>query len=90
MPGQALLRQEIAGASQQVLVSTHQLEHVRDFERVIWLDDGKVRSDGPGHEVCARYQADVAWRSAARQLSFDDAAAAGPVCRAPQAPEIEQ
>jgi biotin transport system ATP-binding protein len=64
LPGQALLRQEIAAAQQQVIVSTHVLDHVRHFERVIWLDKGHVRADGLGEEVCAQYEADVATRVA--------------------------
>ncbi len=69
-PGQALLAMDIAQASQQVIVSTHLLEHVRHFERVIWLDRGQVRADGPGEAVCAAYQADVAARIAAQALSY--------------------
>lgn len=65
LPGQALLKQEIAQAPQQVLVSTHVLAHVRHFERVIWLDQGRVRADGAGVDVCAAYEADVALRAAA-------------------------
>ena len=64
LPGQALLRQEIAVAPQQIIVSTHVLDHVRHFERVIWLDKGRVRADGLGAEVCAQYEADVAERAA--------------------------
>nr|WP_233505755.1 ABC transporter ATP-binding protein [Rhodoferax lacus] len=64
LPGQARLTQDIAQASQQVIVSTHALDHVRGFGRVLWLDQGAVRADGPGHSVCAAYQADVATRSA--------------------------
>jgi biotin transport system ATP-binding protein len=59
-----LLRQEIAVAPQQIIVSTHVLDHVRHFERVIWLDKGRVRADGLGAEVCAQYEADVAERAA--------------------------
>ncbi len=66
LPGQAQLDQEITQASQQVIVSTHVLQHIRHFERVIWLDQGAVRLDGPGHEVCAAYEADVARRSLRR------------------------
>jgi biotin transport system ATP-binding protein len=62
LPGQALLRHEINAASQQIIVSTHVLDHVRHFERVIWLDKGHVRSDGLGVQVCAQYEADVAAR----------------------------
>lgn len=69
-PGQALLAMDIAQAPQQVIVSTHLLEHVRHFERVIWLEHGRVRDDGPGARVCAAYQADVAARIAAQALSY--------------------
>ncbi|MBF5004353.1 energy-coupling factor ABC transporter ATP-binding protein [Diaphorobacter caeni] len=62
LPGQARLAQDIASADQQVLVSTHLLSHVRGFSRVIWLDQGRVRADGCGVEVCAEYEADVASR----------------------------
>jgi len=64
LPGQALLRQEMAAAPQQIMVSTHVLDHVRHFERVIWLERGHVRADGPGAQVCAQYEADVAARAA--------------------------
>lgn len=64
LPGQALLRKEIAAAPQQIIVSTHVLDHVRHFERVIWLDKGRVRADGLGFQVCAHYEADVAVRAA--------------------------
>ncbi len=63
LPGQALLRHEIAQAPQHIIVSTHVLDHVRHFERVIWLDKGHVRADGLGAEVCAQYEADVASRA---------------------------
>jgi biotin transport system ATP-binding protein len=69
-PGQALLALDIAKAGQQVIVSTHLLEHVRHFSRVIWLDQGQVRADGPGPAVCDAYQADVAARMAAQALSY--------------------
>jgi len=64
LPGQALLHKEIAAAPQQVIVSTHALNHVRHFERVIWLDKGQIRADGLGAEVCAQYEVDVAARMA--------------------------
>jgi biotin transport system ATP-binding protein len=79
LPGQALLGMDIARASQQVIVSTHLLRHVRDFERVIWLDKGCVRADGSGQDVCAAYESDVAARLARQALSFND----GPPHEAP-------
>lgn len=72
LPGQALLGLDIARASPQIIVSTHMLDHVRHFERVIWLDRGLVRADGSGQVVCAAYQADVAARLAAPALSTGD------------------
>ena len=62
LPGQARLAQDIAAAAQQIIISTHVLDHVRDFERVIWLDQGRLRGDGSGKQVCAAYEADVAAR----------------------------
>jgi biotin transport system ATP-binding protein len=63
LPNQALLHRDIAQAKAQIMVSTHVLDHVRHFERVIWLDKGQVRADGAGLEVCAAYEADVASRT---------------------------
>lgn len=72
LPGQALLSLDIARASQQVIVSTHLLQHVRHFERVIWLDKGRVRADDSGQIVCTAYESDVATRLAAQALSFNE------------------
>ena len=71
LPGQALLDQEIQQASQQIIVSTHLLDHVRRFDRVIWLAEGRIRADGLASEVCAAYEADVARRVAAHALRID-------------------
>jgi biotin transport system ATP-binding protein len=64
LPNQALLHRDIEQAKEQIIVSTHVLDHVRHFDRVIWLDKGQVRADGKGHAVCAAYEADVASRTA--------------------------
>lgn len=69
LPGQARLAADIEAARQQVVVSTHVLAHVRHFERVIWIDRGRVRGDGPGAEVCARYEDDVRVRVASGAVS---------------------
>ncbi len=63
LPNQALLHRDIEQAKEQIIVSTHVLDHVRHFERVIWLDKGQVRADGTGQQVCAAYEADVASRT---------------------------
>lgn len=58
--GRARLESDIHACAQQVIVSTHILEPIRDYPRVIWLDGGSVRADGPGRQVCAAYEAAVA------------------------------
>jgi biotin transport system ATP-binding protein len=68
LPGQILLAQEIQQAPQQIIVSTHVLNHVRHFERVVWLAEGQVRGDGPGQEVCAAYEVDIARRMDSHRL----------------------
>lgn len=62
---QAQLRADIdaLGADVQIILSTHSLEHVQDFPRVIWLESGRVRADGPGDRVCSDYLRDVHMRS---------------------------
>jgi biotin transport system ATP-binding protein len=59
LPGQMRLAADIAACPQQVIVSTHVLEHVSDWPRVLWLERGRVRADGPGAETCAAYEASV-------------------------------
>ncbi|MEJ8824279.1 ABC transporter ATP-binding protein [Variovorax humicola] len=55
LPSQARLAAQLDASAQQIIVSTHLLEHVHGFERVLWLDEGRVRADGPGREVCEAY-----------------------------------
>lgn len=64
---QARLAAQLEASDHQILVSTHLLEHVYDFERVLWLDQGRVRGDGPGREVCEAYADDVRERAAAER-----------------------
>ncbi len=46
----------IEGLPQQVLLVTHHLELVADWERVVVIDEGRVVADGPGRESVARYR----------------------------------
>ena len=64
LPSQAQLAHDMAQAPQQIIVSTHLLDHVRHFPRVLWMAGGRVRADGPGAQVCAAYEADVRARIA--------------------------
>ena len=64
LPSQARLMRRIHEADQQILLATHALHQVGDFPRVLWLEQGGIRADGPGPDVCAAYRADVAARTA--------------------------
>lgn len=64
LPGQALLHADMARVPQHIIVSTHVLEHLSSFDRIIWLDKGQVRADGDPYTVCRLYRADVAARAA--------------------------
>ncbi|WP_395319335.1 energy-coupling factor ABC transporter ATP-binding protein [Variovorax sp. UC74_104] len=64
---QARLAAQLEESDHQILVSTHLLEHVYDFERVLWLEQGRVRADGPGREICEAYAEDVRERAAAER-----------------------
>ncbi|RQO59445.1 ABC transporter ATP-binding protein [Variovorax sp. KBW07] len=64
---QARLAAQLEATDQQIVLSTHLLDHVNDFERVLWLEQGKVRADGPGREVCEAYAANVRERARAER-----------------------
>jgi biotin transport system ATP-binding protein len=64
---QARLAAQLDATDQQIVLSTHLLEHVYDFERVLWLEQGKVRADGPGCEVCEAYAENVRERATAER-----------------------
>ena len=59
LPGQARLFHDLAHTDRQLIVSTHLLDHVRPYPRVLWLDQGRIRADGDGASVCAAYEAHV-------------------------------
>jgi len=77
MPSQLRLSAQIRATDQQIILSTHLLEHVQDFERVLWLDNGVLRGDGPGREVCAAYAENVRERCVADTTIQDTAVADG-------------
>ncbi|MCT4657360.1 MAG: energy-coupling factor ABC transporter ATP-binding protein [Cohaesibacter sp.] len=67
---------------QQVILVTHDLDRLNGFERVIWLEEGKVAMDGPADKVLAAYRAEMelicgkedAWLDKAAIKESDDAA----------------
>ncbi len=50
--------------TQMVILISHDLDALADFERILWLDAGAIRMDGPPAEVLAAYRADAERRAA--------------------------
>jgi biotin transport system ATP-binding protein len=46
----------IHSLSQQVVLATHDLRLLENFERVIWLESGKVKMDAPASQVLPAYE----------------------------------
>jgi len=44
---------------QQVLMISHELDTLQTFDRIIWLQQGRVYRDGPPDEILAEYQQDA-------------------------------
>jgi len=47
-------------ASKTILIITHRLETVRDVQHVVWIEDGKVRAEGPPAMVLPQALLDLA------------------------------
>ncbi|PYU09259.1 MAG: ABC transporter ATP-binding protein [Acidobacteria bacterium] len=48
---------DVARAGRTVVLVSHQLNQIRRLcQRVLWIDDGRVRQDGPTHEVVSAYE----------------------------------
>ena len=52
----ARIATEFAHLEQQLIVVTHDLDILADFDRVLCLDDGRIIADGTPDEVCAHYR----------------------------------
>jgi len=50
------IKREFARLEQQLIVVTHDLDFLRDFDRVICIDDHRIAADGRPAEVIAFYQ----------------------------------
>ncbi len=52
---------DVARAGRTVVLVSHQLNQIRRLShRVIWIDDGGIRRDGPTHEVVSAYESVMA------------------------------
>lgn len=57
----------IGSLSQQVVLATHDLRLLENFERVIWLENGNVKMDAPASQVLPAYEASYAGASIGAQ-----------------------
>jgi len=52
---------DVARAGRTVVLVSHQLNQIRRLShRVVWIDDGAIRRDGPTHEVVSAYESAMA------------------------------
>jgi biotin transport system ATP-binding protein len=52
---------ELRKLPQPVIMASHDLDFLADFDRVLWLEDGRIRADGPPSDVLPAYK-EEAWR----------------------------
>ncbi|MCS0494370.1 energy-coupling factor ABC transporter ATP-binding protein [Ancylobacter sp. MQZ15Z-1] len=57
LPTRRRLEALIATLPQQVVMIAHELDAFAAYDRVIWLDEGRVRMDGPPDAVVGAYRA---------------------------------
>lgn len=51
------LRQLLAGLTQHVVFASHDLDFAASADRVLWVENGGIRFDGPAEEGVQRYRA---------------------------------
>jgi lipopolysaccharide transport system ATP-binding protein len=52
---------QVAQAGRTIVFVSHQMNQIRRLcQRVLWVDGGRIRTDGPAGEVVSAYEADVA------------------------------
>jgi lipopolysaccharide transport system ATP-binding protein len=70
---------DVAKAGRTVVLVSHQLNQIRRLcQRVVWVDGGQVRRDGPTHEVVSAYESAMArGENSAGESSSSRAASTG-------------
>lgn len=59
LPTQTRLARAFAGLPQRLITITHDPATLRDCDRVIWLDSGRIAADGPPGHVLPRFEAEM-------------------------------
>lgn len=70
IPTKMQLNRSLSGLKQQVVMVTHDMSLLKDYDRVIWLEEGKLCDDGPAAAVLERFiaamhalgEGDQCWR----------------------------
>lgn len=57
------IRDKLLSLPQKIIMVSHDLGHFEGFDRILWLEDGKLRMDGHPYEVLAAYRQDIDERS---------------------------
>lgn len=53
------LAERLAALPQQIVMASHDLDLLADFDRLLWIDAGRIRADGAPNEIIAQYRADA-------------------------------
>lgn len=56
---------------QKIVMISHDLQFLTDFDRVLWLEDGRLRMDGRPDDVLTAYADDLTRRAAASAFEAD-------------------
>ena len=56
------IRQKILSLPQKIVLVSHDLSQFDGFDRLLWLEDGRLRMDGAPDAVRAAFQEDVVSR----------------------------
>ena len=60
LPTRTRLARRFAALPQRLITVTHDAETVKSCDRVLWLEGGQIRADGPAEAVIAAFQAEMA------------------------------
>jgi biotin transport system ATP-binding protein len=60
LPTRTRLSRRFNSLPQRLITVTHDPETVESYDRVLWLDSGHIRADGPAAEITATFRAEMA------------------------------
>lgn len=64
LPTQTRLARAFAALPQRIVTITHDPAVVEAYDRVLWLEGGRIQADGPAGDVLESFRADMAMRGA--------------------------